>query len=299
MTVGAPRRVVVLGATSLVGGPVLAQLLDEGFEVLAVSRRTPDVVMAGVCFCPPSDLWAAELAPRLARFATAPWISLAPLWVLDDCLARPLAMRPCRLIALSSTSVFSKADSCDPAERRIAQALAEAEAKVSAWATARSVPWLIFRPTLIHGFGRDRNVADIARFIQRYGFFPLLGQGSGLRRPIHATDVAHACVQTLKQDTVWDQALTLSGSERLRYAEMVARVFLALGRRPRLIRVPRGLLRVGLGVLHGLGLGRGWSIAMADRMDQDLDYVSDDVCERLGLRFPAFRPDVAARAPLD
>jgi hypothetical protein len=51
---------------------VLAQFLDEGFEVLAVSRRKPDVVMAGVCFCHPTDLWAAELAPRLARFATAP-----------------------------------------------------------------------------------------------------------------------------------------------------------------------------------------------------------------------------------
>lgn len=297
--VGAGRRVVVLGASSLVGGPVLTQLLDDGFEVLAVSRHAPDATMTGVCFCHPTALWAVERSPRLTEFATAPWISLAPLWVLDECLAQPLSMRPCRLIALSSTSVFSKADSCDPTERRIAQALADAEAGVSAWATARSVPWLIFRPTLIHGFGRDRNVADIVRFIQRYGFFPLLGQGSGLRRPIHATDVARACVQALKQELVWDQALTLSGSERLCYAEMVTRVFLTLGRRPRMVRIPRGVLRAGLSVLHGMGLGRGWSIAMADRMDQDLDYVSDDVCERLGLRFPAFRPDVAARAPLD
>ena len=80
---------------------------------------------------------------------------------------------------------------------------------------------------------------------------------------------------------------------------MVTRVFLTLGRRPRMVRVPRGVLRAGLSVLHGMGLGRGWSIAMADRMDQDLDYVADDVCERLGLRFPAFRPDVDARARLD
>ncbi|MBK9616867.1 MAG: NAD(P)-dependent oxidoreductase [Uliginosibacterium sp.] len=288
------RCVVVLGATSLVGGPVLAQLLGEGFEVLAVSRHPPGITKTGVTWCLPAQLWGADVSPALARFGVAPWVSLAPLWALGDSLANPLVLKPSRIIALSSTSLFSKVGSCDPAERQIAQKLAEAEDRVTAWAAAHSVPWLLFRPTLIHGFGRDRNVADIARFIRRYGFFPLLGQGRGLRRPIHATEVASACVSALKHDGIWGQALTLSGAETLSYAEMVERVFVALDRPPRVVRISRRLLKFGLRSLHRMGLGRAWSIGMADRMDQDLDYPSDDACEKLGLQFRAFAPEVIA-----
>ena len=89
----------------------------------------------------------------------------------------------CRVVALSSTSRFTKDDSSDPEEQAIALRLADAEARVQAWAASHGVEWVILRPTLIYGLGRDKNIAEIARFIRRFGFFPLFGKAKGLRQP--------------------------------------------------------------------------------------------------------------------
>ncbi len=66
-----------------------------------------------------------------------------------------------------------------------------------AWAASHGVEWIILRPTLIYGLGRDKNIAEIARFVRRFGFSPLFGKAKGLRQPLHAQDVAGACIAAL------------------------------------------------------------------------------------------------------
>ena len=97
------------------------------------------------------------------------------------------------------------------------------------------VDWVILRPTLIYGLGQDKNISEIVRLIRRFGFFPLVGQAKGLRQPVHAEDVATACLSALEKTDVVNRAYNLSGGETLSYREMINRVFTALGRRPRLI----------------------------------------------------------------
>lgn len=88
--------------------------------------------------------------------------------------------------------------------------------------------WVILRPTLIYGRGRDRNITVIARFIRRFGFFPVLGRATGLRQPVHAEDVALACHRALEAPAATNRAYNISGGETVTYREMVRRVFLAL-----------------------------------------------------------------------
>ncbi|MFM8898671.1 MAG: NAD-dependent epimerase/dehydratase family protein [Burkholderiales bacterium] len=140
-----------------------------------------------------------------------------------------------RVVALSSTSRFTKVGSGDTAENAIAAKLIDAEARVQAWAKRRGIEWVVLRPTLIYGQGRDKNISEMARFIRRFGFFPLLGSAQGLRQPIHAEDVAAACVAALQAPGAANRAYNLSGGESLAYREMVARVFAALGRSARLV----------------------------------------------------------------
>ncbi len=97
--------------------------------------------------------------------------------------------------------------------------------------------WVILRPTLIYGFGRDKNIAEMARFIRRFGFCPVLGKAAGLRQPIHAEDVAAACLAALQTPCAANRAYNISGGATLTYRDMVARVFSALDRRPRLLSV--------------------------------------------------------------
>ena len=260
----------VLGATSLVGTRLLPQLRQAGWNVTAYSRRAVNQVGDGVTWrqigCAP-----AALAPLPVENGYSPsWICVAPIWTLPEYFALLETQGVRRVVVLSSTSRFTKDGSSDPEEQAVAHRLAEAEARVQTWAESRGVEWVILRPTLIYGLGRDKNITEIARFIRRFGFFPLFGKADGLRQPIHAEDVATACLSALQAPAAANHAYNLSGGETLAYRDMVARVFSALGRRPRLMHVPLSFFRVAIVLLRCLPRYREWSAAMAMRMNVNL-----------------------------
>ncbi|MFZ4539744.1 NAD-dependent epimerase/dehydratase family protein [Propionivibrio sp.] len=143
---------------------------------------------------------------------------------------------------------------------------------------------MILRPTLIYGLGRDKNISEIARFIRRFGFFPVLGQAQGLRQPIHAEDVAAVCVSALQAPCAANRAYNISGGETLAYRDMVARVFAALGRTPRLATVPLWAFRLAVTVLRCLPRYRQWSAAMAERMNRDLVFEHTEAARDLGFK---------------
>ncbi len=199
-----------------------------------------------------------------------------------------------RVVALSSTSRFTKDDSSDPEEQVIALRLADAEARVQAWAAFHGVEWIILRPTLIYGFGRDKNIAEIARFVRRFGFFPLFGKAKGLRQPLHAHDVAGACLAALGSPAAANRAYNLSGAETIAYRDMVAHIFRALGRPVRLLPVPLFAFRFAIAILRLLRRYRNWSSAMAERMNRDLVFDHSETTRDFG-----FEPGPFALAPKD
>lgn len=279
------RRVGVFGASSFVGRSALLCVSGMGWSALAFSRAPSASVSEGVWRQLPS-------APE----PVASWISVAPIWVLPEYFSFLEACGVQRIVALSSTSRFTKAQSGDEREIATATRLAEAEERVRQWAESRGVEWVILRPTLIYGFGADRNVADIARFVRRFGVFPLLGDAAGLRQPVHALDVADACVAALRAAGA-NRAYNLSGGETLSYREMVERVFEALGMRPRVVSVPAGLLRAGAPLMRCLPRYRHVNLEMALRMNRDLVFDHSDAARDLGFaprRFVLSAEDVLA-----
>ena len=221
-------------------------------------------------------------------------IHLAPLWLLSAELLDRSGAR--RVIAFSSTSRYSKEASSSPGERALARRLAEAEERLAGEAEARGVAWTVFRPTLIYGCGRDQNVARVARLIRRYGVFPLAGEARGLRQPVHADDLAAACVAALGAPAAFNRAYDLSGGETLSYRAMVAAIARACGRRPRLPAVPVGLLRAAIGLARHWPGGRDLTVGMAERMNQDLCFDHAEATRDFGYRPRAFDP-VAAATP--
>jgi nucleoside-diphosphate-sugar epimerase len=187
-----------------------------------------------------------------------------------------------RVVALSSTSLFTKGDSADPAEQAVAHRLIEGEMRLQNWAEAMAVEWVILRPTMIYGLGKDKNVAEIARFIGRWGFFPILGKGDGLRQPVHVEDVAQACLAAMTVPAARNRAYDVSGAETLTFKEMVNRIFLALHKKPRFILLPRWCFRVALLGLRLIPRFQRWSIAMADRMNRDMVFDHNNAKSALG-----------------
>ncbi len=264
----------IVGATSLVGGPLTARLAAGGRHVHAVSR-SPRPATA------PRVTWHAPGATDLAGVEA--WVALCPVWIVPEWLPW-LARAGCRrLVAVSSMSVVAKAVSPDRHERAVAARLAAAEAEVTRVATAAGVGCVLLRPTMIYDGVRDGNVAAIAAFIRRWGCFPLAGPARGLRQPVHAEDVAAACEAALVGSPP-DSCYALSGRTPLPFRDLVTRIFASLGVPPRMPCLPPPLFRAALAAAHACGLGRGVSAGMVARMNEDLSCGHGPAARDLGFR---------------
>lgn len=266
----------VFGATSSVGQCVLSLLKQHGWQAAAFSRHQ---VEAEIMQQNPTVTWCQlnheSIIKKMGQSGSkgkkiTSWLYLAPIWTLPTYFDFLIAYGARRIVVLSSTSLFTKDDSSDKREQEIAQHLAEGETNLRAWAEKYGIEWIILRPTLIYGQGRDKNVSEIARFIRRFKFFPLLGDAHGLRQPVHVEDVAAACFAAFLASKVVNQAYNISGGEKLTYREMIKRVFAALDQPPYLLTIPHWIYRLAVSILQKLPRYRHWTVAMAERMNRDL-----------------------------
>ena len=281
------ERVGVLGADSMVGKILLPMLGQSAWRVLAFSRKEHADSGDGVEWHRVSQSpGAAQMLPE----AVPVWICLAPIAVLPYYFPLLEACGAQRVVALSSTSRFTKERSSDLAEQALAKRLAHGEEQLAQWAERQGVEWVVLRPTLIYGFGLDRNVNEIAWFIRRFGFFPLLGSAQGLRQPVHVSDVATACLAALQRPEAANRAYDISGGETLAYREMVTWVFEVLQRRPRLPMIPLWMFSLGLRLLGVVPRFRNWSPAMAERMNQDMVFDHAEATRDLGFAPKPFLP---------
>lgn len=258
---------------------MIRQLKGDGRHIFAFSRQPPaGRTETGVTWLPLT--LSLPLVPDCSRVKD--WLCVAPIWVLPQYFDMIEAFGAHRVVALSSTSLFVKDDSSNDDERKIARCLAEGERALSVWAEAKGIEWVILRPTLIYGRGRDKNLTEIVRFVRRWGFFPILGQAAGLRQPVRAEDVAAVCVAALTVSTAANRAYNISGGETLSYRDMVGRIFRAIGKSPRLVTVPRWLFRLVVTTVRVLPRYRHWTMEMAERMNRDLVFDHADAARDLG-----------------
>ena len=272
--------ILVVGAASQVGYHLLPLLVEAGHYVAAVSRAPAPADSRGAVWHQFDLSDPATLSRCSLRLATV--ISLAPIRILPR-LLEPLAdLGASRLIAFSSTSRFTKAESADPNERDLAAAFVRSEDALARGCQLRGIDWTILRPTLVYSPGLDRNVTEIARFILRFGFFPIVGAAIGKRQPVHAADLAAACVTVLAESKACNRAYNLSGGETLTYREMVERIFHALSRAPRIVSVPPGLLKAAVNIARVVPRFRKLSPELVTRMNTDMCFDHAEASRDLG-----------------
>jgi nucleoside-diphosphate-sugar epimerase len=274
--------VLILGATSLIGGYLARELAETGTAFTQISRNPAPLDRSWLR----ADLTDADLAARLP--ATALVYSLSPIWLLPDALPALKAAGMKRLVAFSSTSVFTKAASSEPSERAVAARLAEAEAAAAAFCAANGVAWTILRPTLIYDEGHDGNVSRLAALIRRFGLLPVSGKGEGRRQPVHAQDLARGAIAAAASKAARDRAYDLPGGETLTYREMAGRVFDALGKPRRVVALPPPLWKLAFALARPLLPGA--TAAMGTRMTADLTFDPEPARRDFGWAPRAFHP---------
>lgn len=269
----------VPGASSFVGQALLPLVLSRRSRVVAYSRRERRSAQAGLVW----EKMEMPVAPDADSIGD--WISLCPLPVLESLLPGLAARGARRLVAVSSTSRFTKLKSRDPGERRLADALAAAEEAVLKWGRETGVEVVILRPTLVYDGVGDKNIASIAGFIRRRGWFPVLAPAMGLRQPLHVEDLAEACVAAMSP-SVPPGIYNLSGGETLPYREMVSRIFAWEGVPCHIVELPPGLVRI----FRLFARLRRLPADIFERMNEDLVFDHSHAAQCLGFQPRKFVP---------
>lgn len=276
---------LVVGATGIVGGYIVAQLVAAGERPLALSRSPRE--SEGVTWMQ-GDL-------TISQHLHAPEVEViyctVEIGLLADALPRLATPSLKRVVAFTSTSIVTKIESEIPEERELLQRLADGEQRLRTACERLGVGWTILRPTLIYAEGRDGNISRLARLISRFGVLPLMGSGAGLRQPVHAQDLAIGAIQAATQAAAADKIYALPGGETLSYREMAGRVFDALGRPRRIVSAPPWMWRIAFAVARPFFPNA--NVAMGNRMAKDMVFDAAPAKADFGWAPRRFRPDFA------
>lgn len=281
-------RAFVIGASGQIGRALIPRLLEDGQQILALSRipRTSSRQnIEWVC----GDVFAKM--PALPELDVI--FSLGPLNGFAQWLARAKFEGRPRIVAFGSMSAESKRDSMDPAERALAQTLHRAELQLAEAAAARGIVWTLLRPTMIYGGGLDRSLTPLARVGERMHLFPRLYGATGLRQPVHVDDLADACLAAALPDAAPNRSFDLGGGERIAFSQMLERVRGSLNGFVLSVPIPLIAAHAGLAIARLHPRWRGIGHGAVRRLRVDL--IANDEAAREGLRWSprAFRPDAS------
>ena len=142
--------------------------------------------------------------------------------------------------------------------------------------TSSGLSWTIARPTMIYGSERDKNIHRLLRFLDRWPVFPMFGPGTNLWQPVYHKDCAKGILETLKRPETIHQSYDLPGAEPLTYQELVRTSAAALGRNRRIIKVPIEPVHRALVAAERLRLPLPIDSGQVTRLREDKAYSYED-----------------------
>lgn len=222
-------KVLITGATGLLGGALVDLLCTEGYETYCLVRKdSPNASRL--------DRWRVEIIrgdagsiEDLSR-ALAGMDAMLHVAGIEYTPTVLEAMRQTsveRLVLVGSTSVHSAYEFRSGPRKRMEELVRES-----------GLRWTIVRPAMIYGSELDKNVHRLLRFLDRSPVFPMFGSGENLWQPVYYKDCAAGVFEALKRPAAVGRSYDLPGAEPLTYRELVRAAAAALGRKPRIVSIP-------------------------------------------------------------
>jgi uncharacterized protein YbjT (DUF2867 family) len=260
-------KVLLTGATGLLGGVLLGQLLGRGHEIRCLLRHeSPNASRLD-----PSEVdvfrgdagSVRDLGRALA--GTDALVHVAGIEHAPAIVEAARSVGVARLVMVGSTSAHSSFEFRSGPKRRM-----EGVVKNS------GLDWTIARPAMIYGTERDKNVHRLLRFLDRSPVFPIFGPGTNLWQPVYHEDCARGVCEALIRPVAVRRSYDLPGAAPLPYSTLVETAARALGRNPRLVRLPLEPIRRALLLAEKLRVPLPVNSEQVLRLREDKAYPYDD-----------------------
>lgn len=273
-------RILVTGASGFIGGHVAGHLAALGHQVIANGRcldrlqllpdATAQLAVADLCTDTLEPL--TEVCDAVVHCAalSSPWgtaedFMRANVLATRRILAASQRTGVRRFIHMGSPSIhfrFSDQYGIDerfePPRRWIteyARSKWESELCVRA-AAVNGLEALVLRPRAVFG-ERDQAILPRLMAIADRGWFPLIHHGEAVIDVTYVANLARLVAQCVKADVVADgRAYNVTNGDPIRVGDLVAKLFVAMGREVRLVPVPRGVAVAVAGIAERIALIR-------------------------------------------
>lgn len=236
--------ILLAGATGAVGSRTLRLLKDAGRIVYTLSsnpKRAEGLRASGLA----DKVFVGDATKRDNVRGIAKDVE-----VIVSCLGATVALKPAERRSFAAVDTVANLHLLEEAQRSGVRrfvylaahrgpayektAYIQAHEAVVSALQASSLSTTILRPTGIF------NAFDDFLTMAKRGLAICLGSGLANTNPIHPEDVAKACVEAVDHGPA---SLDLGGPEILTRYQIVERAFEAIGRKPRILRIPTALFR--------------------------------------------------------
>jgi uncharacterized protein YbjT (DUF2867 family) len=277
-------RVLVTGGTGLLGSALVELLLVEGHEVRCLVREgSPRISRLDaqrielVYGDAGNDRDLGEALSGTDTLVHVAGIEYAPQVVEA---ARRVGVG--LLVVVSSTSVHSAYEFRSGPKLRMEGLVRES-----------GLEYTIVRPSMIYGSELDKNVHRLLRFLDRSPVFPVFGSGANLWQPVYYKDCARGVYEALVRPAAVGESYDLPGAEPLTYLDLVKTAAGALGKKPRIVRLPLEPVRRTLAAAERLRLPLPIKSEQVLRLREDKAYPYDKASGELDYTPRPFREGIA------
>jgi dihydroflavonol-4-reductase len=272
--------ILLTGGSGFVGQAVIPALLDRGYRLRLLSRRGPGgrtypgVDIRSGDLLDPSSLDAVlEGVDTVVHLAAALPVSSMPddvMYAVNVEGSRNLARAAVRsgvhrFVHGSSGGVYGDGAEASPRSESAPpmpgtpyeRTKLEGEAAAVSELSTGGVPWIVLRPSGVHGPGRLATAEFYRQIACRRVW--IHGPARVIVHPTYVADVVSAILLALERTGIRDEVFNIAGPEPIEYTQLIASVARQLGVRPVQLHVPgppvRALARVASTALNLAGRG--------------------------------------------
>ncbi|MBQ7560752.1 MAG: NAD-dependent epimerase/dehydratase family protein [Synergistaceae bacterium] len=147
--------------------------------------------------------------------------------------------------------------------------------------------YLIFRPSLIYGRKCKFGLYMIEKFIRKFGFVPVFGDGKKLEQPIHVDECAeYINYYTLNNSS--GRIIELGGFDAMTYNDLCEKIASCMNKRVKLLHVPAWPFLSVLKIFESLNISLPISSEQIYHVDSDLSCNMQEIYQETGITQKSF-----------